>query len=282
MARTSWSTYTRAVVALEKFLKQFQIKTMLPIAPIAIALFVSHMHNQRYAASTIETYGSAIGYVHKLHGLPDPTDNFLVRKAIVGAKKEGNMPDIRLPITFPLLEKLVDALAYSAASSFQRVLFTSMYLLAFAAFLRVGEMALSNNNTENILKWDNLQFNQETGGIRIIFRHYKHSKGRQKILEIRKLNRKCPVKALKDYLELRGSEPGYLFMWPSHKPVTREEFCKGLKAALNFCGLDPSVYTSHSFRIGATCNALSTGHSDAQIREMGRWHSDAFKRYVRL
>jgi len=282
MAKGSWATYQRAITSLDRFLQDFNIENTLPVSPISVALFVAHMHNLHFAPSTIETYISAIGYIHKLHGVADPANNFLVRKAILGAKKESAQPDIRLPITFPLLTKLVTALQHSAESLYERVLYTSMYLLAFAAFLRVGEMAVSNKNITNVLKLGDVKILEETGKIQIIFRNYKHSKGKQTVLEVGQKSVMCPVQALRHYLEARGAQPGSLYVWPSGKTVTRDEFCKNLRVALNFCGLDPSVYTSHSFRIGATCHAVSTGHTDAQIREMGRWHSDAFKRYVRL
>ena len=40
-------------------------------------------------------------------------------------------------------------------------------------------------------------------------------------------------------------------------------------------------YKGHSFRIGAATFAAECGFSDAQIRLMGRWQSDAFRKYIR-
>ena len=48
-----------------------------------------------------------------------------------------------------------------------------------------------------------------------------------------------------------------------------------------FCGLDTSRYKNHSFRIGGACHAADKGYSDAQIRALGRWKSEAFKVYLR-
>ena len=55
-----------------------------------------------------------------------------------------------------------------------------------------------------------------------------------------------------------------------------------LSTALKFCGLDPTRYKGHSFRIGAATHAADKGMSDAQIRTMGRWKSNAFLKYIRL
>jgi hypothetical protein len=42
------------------------------------------------------------------------------------------------------------------------------------------------------------------------------------------------------------------------------------------------MYKAHSFRIGAATHAASRGYSDQDIQIMGRWHSDAFKKYIRI
>ena len=47
------------------------------------------------------------------------------------------------------------------------------------------------------------------------------------------------------------------------------------------CGLNPTQYKGHSFRIGAATLAAESGLSDAQIRLLGRWKSDSFRKYIR-
>ena len=76
---------------------------------------------------------------------------------------------------------------------------------------------------------------------------------------------KCPGIA-------RGGMGGFGIDWY----ITRQ-----LKGALAFCDLDCSSYKSLSVRIGAPSLAAKNGMSDAQIRGLGRWKSDAFKLYIR-
>lgn len=64
-------------------------------------------------------------------------------------------------------------------------------------------------------------------------------------------------------------------------PFQVNHFNSELRRCLAFCGLDPRRYKSHSFRIGAACLAAEKGFSDAQIRALDRWKSDAFKLYIR-
>ena len=55
-----------------------------------------------------------------------------------------------------------------------------------------------------------------------------------------------------------------------------------LRVLFQACGLDTNRFKGHSFRIGAASEAARLGYSDAQIRLMGRWWSDAVRRYIRL
>ena len=66
--------------------------------------------------------------------------------------------------------------------------------------------------------------------------------------------------------------PGPLFRLADGSPVLRAIYIDKLFMAIRYCGLEPSCYNGHSFRIGA----VDAGMSDSQIRALGRWKSDAF------
>lgn len=55
-----------------------------------------------------------------------------------------------------------------------------------------------------------------------------------------------------------------------------------LNRSLRTCGLHPALYKGHSFRIGAASFAADRGMSDAQLRALGRWKSNAFLKYIRI
>ena len=90
------------------------------------------------------------------------------------------------------------------------------------------------------------------------------------------------MKALEDFNFLRGRAVGPLFSTLAGRPYTATATREDLSSVLSFCGLDNKRYKSHSFRIDAASDAALRGFSDAQIRLMGRWHSDAFRQYTRL
>ena len=279
MVKSSWALYERAYQSLEDFRTKFGLPLVMPVPPAILALYVSYLFNNRYASSTIVTYLSAIGYIHNIQGLPDATANFLVQKVLQGVKKSRPTADVRLPITLSALTKIIQAANFCVESFYQRTMFISMLTLAFSAFLRVGEMSVSHGNTCNVLKLPDVQLLEHSTAVCVLFTNYKHSAGRT----ARILSRDSQTaQALRNYLSIRGNTPGYLYIWPSGKPITRIEFTKMFQSCLHFCNLDTSVYKSHSLRIGAACQAASMGYTGTQIRQMGRWHSDAFLKYIRL
>ena len=83
----------------------------------------------------------------------------------------------------------------------------------------------------------------------------------------------CAVRAMQKYLAVRGRKPGPLFTDRFGNAVVRSEFDKVMKRAIVFNRIDPAHFKGHSFRIGAA--SAVAGIPDSQIREMGRWKSDA-------
>ena len=91
----------------------------------------------------------------------------------------------------------------------------------------------------------------------------------------------CPVQLLSEYLHIWRPASGPLFQLSDGSEILRDYFIKQITSAFKFIGLDPKCYKSHNFRIGGALFYAEIGFSDSQIRLMGRWRSDAFKRYIR-
>ena len=69
-----------------------------------------------------------------------------------------------------------------------------------------------------------------------------------------------------------------MFAYHDGTYLTRARLAAVIKRAL------PGEVTlnTHSFRIGGATAACAAGLSDATIKELGRWRSDAYKRYIAL
>ena len=289
ITKGSRRTYERAWKTYVEFSFEFcdSRRSLLPVSVNNLALFISYLSAQKFASSTISTYVSALSYVHKLGNFPDPTKNVLVQKLLTAHSKLHSSPDVRLPITRSVLQHLVLALNHTNSSAFQRLLYQTMFLVAFYGFFRVGELTVKSANLKSLVHVQDLHFqfsNNVVTSATIVIKDFKHNNTRRPFsvfLERAEGATLCPVAYLQRYFSTRGATPGPLFCFADGSPVKTSQFTQQLQQALNFCGLDSTKYKSHSFRIGAASLAAEKGLSDAQIRHLGRWKSDAFKLYIR-
>ena len=81
---------------------------------------------------------------------------------------------------------------------------------------------------------------------------------------------------------MRGSTPSPFFQNAAGATVTKSWFVKEIRARLAECGLHQSNFAGHSFRIGAATTTAMAGVEESTIQILGRWHSAAFLRYVRV
>ena len=88
------------------------------------------------------------------------------------------------------------------------------------------------------------------------------------------------------YNGLRGcsgeSSRSIFFVFKSGVPLSREVLVRKLRQALARSGLDVSLYSGHSFCIGATTTVASVWIEDALIKTLGRWESSAYQLYVKV
>ena len=138
-----------------------------PISAEIICLFVAHLHNSNKAPRTISTYISAIGFIHKILNVPDPSNSFLVSKLISGAYRVKPSFDIRLPITMQILDKLI----------FESSLFKAMYLFTFYTFARIGELTGHDATAYHVIQFGDVSFSGSSPhqSATVTFRKYKHN-----------------------------------------------------------------------------------------------------------
>lgn len=289
MTETSKRGYKKAIDVYKIFLSQyFPSSSVLPLTSESIVLFIAYCKLKNLSFNTISTYISMLNYIQKMSNFPDISKCFVVKKALEGLRKLKAKPDNRLPITPIILEKLIESLSHLRICKFYQVLLKAMFLIAFHAFLRLGE--ITDNGSQN----HNIQFSAITFNIQdkipteieINMQQFKHSVGKScfklNISRNEKRGELCPVQALWEYCMIRGSKIGPLFCFLDGTPIPRSFFSKHLQVALSWANCDTHRYKGHSFRIGAASCAAAMGISDDQIQVMGRWKSNAFKKYIRI
>ena len=164
-----------------------------------------------------------------------------------------------------------------------------MCTIAFFTFLRVGEMTINGKKSSN----PPLQFHQVsklctslhfTKAIKNYFADYKHNYNQRSfsIIVNRQVAGPCPVQYILEYLDQGNHSPGAFFQLRNGEAVSRKTSSLFLSSAIKQCGLDPAQYKGYSFRIGAASHAAALGSTDSQIRVLGRWKSNAFRKYIRI
>ena len=76
--------------------------------------------------------------------IQDPTISFLIRKLLKGCNNLQPNRNCRLPITKDILIKIVNSLNPCIPQHSNRILLKEIFLLAFVAFLRLGEFLIHN------------------------------------------------------------------------------------------------------------------------------------------
>ena len=282
IAPSTQNAYRRTWERFNDFAATVQLSVSLPLQASTVALFIADLVQKGFKPATVASHVSALSYFHKMNSLPDPTAAFFIQKMISSYQKRHPSLDARLPIDKHILKNLVTALGHTCPSVRERMMFQAMYMLAFHAFLRIGEITVHSATQQNPNLLGRHQLALKQSAMSVTFHQFKHSNGQRFTLDIQEgPSGECPIQAMRNYLHFRGNTPGPLFLKAPQVPVTRSAFNTQLRLTLAFGRYPVAEFTSHSFRIGAATTAAAQGMSDAQIRQLGRWKSYAFKKYIR-
>ena len=286
IAPSTRKAYLRSWALFLSFCNSSNFSFSFPCSPILISNFISHLHFQNLSASTITSHISALSYVHKLCSGNDPTHHFVVRKILKGCQQLKKSPDTRMPITKPILLKILSALPETIPDNNNIIILRAIFLLAFHGFFRLGELVVQDKeHVAKVIQRTDLNFVGDQG-VQIRLNYFKHMKNNQPVTILLSPSKDvliCPVRALYIYTSNFNHKSGPSFAFKSGAPVSRAfVVVSNLKSTLTFNGLNPNLYKGHSFRIGAATEAARLGFSENYIQQLGRWHSNAVQRYIRI
>ncbi|XP_048748643.2 uncharacterized protein LOC125660876 [Ostrea edulis] len=153
---------TSTVVAYRRswqLLLSWKTDITFPISVTDICNFIGYLFSSNYSSSSIASHISAVSYVHKVLNVTDPTQAFVTKKIIKGCQALGPTKDTRLPITADILQQLLNALNHTVTQYSLRIMLRALFLLAFHAFLRLGEItAKSVKSSKHLLQRPDISF----------------------------------------------------------------------------------------------------------------------------
>ena len=287
MLDASVATNTKAshevgIKSFESFCSLHSLQPTWPPPSSHITRFVAYLSLAGYKHSTAQTYIAAISFQAKTLYNVDPTDHFIIKKLLQGMLRTRTHKDSRLPITLQLLQRIIPILQTICCNTYETKLFTAAFTLAFHAFLRIGEFALSKGNiAQTILQFQDISL-LHTEVHLIIKRSKTDQLGVGTTLHIPASNCiSCPFVAMHNFLQIHPSKTGPLFTHFGGQPITRYQFVATLTQCLKILGIDSTKYNSHSFRIGAATTLAMQGVGSDTIQAAGRWRSNVFRSYIR-
>ena len=195
----------------------------------------------------------------------------------------GRKPDSRLPITKDLLKIIILCLHCVCNSFCESKLFSSAFSLCFYGYLRVGEISVSNSS-RHVLEFGNVKVLNDCIDLALSSSKTDQT-GVVTTIRVQGQSDKaiCPLVLLTSYLYARPPyHKGPLFCHFDGSPLSRYQVSSVLTKALRILCVDPSRYSTHSFRIEAATTCAMEGVSDEKIMQFGRWKSAAYKSYIRI
>lgn len=278
--------YKQALQCFDTFRTRYNIPLCWPPPLLQITRFVGFLSLNGYSPSTIRLYISGLSFKLKVEANYDITKSFVVQKMISGSHRLYKVKDVRQPITFDILQKLNSSLKYICSSRYETIMFQCAFSLAYAAFLRVSEITITNNvSIDHVISINDVFIDSVNNQLFVYIKFSKTDqtgKSTTLVIQTNSVNDVCPIHTLRAFLCIRPQISGPLFCHLNGNALTRFQFHSVLKKTLQFSDLDVKAYNTHSFRIGAATSAYMAGKSDDEIKCMGRWSSTSFQRYVRI
>ena len=243
--------------------------------------------------SNTSTYGhcknvlSSVKYLHTATGHNFPSSNFGLEATLQGIKRRlKGTPQFVLPIDPIILRRMYSNININNTEDLS--LWCS-FLLAFYCLFRKANVVPKDKNfdPECVLTRGDIKID-EAGRNVLVYVNFSKVNQYQKSFHV------IPIPENDDpaldlfrhirYLFSRVIVPDTspAFMYTKKNFITYRSFTSRLKQLLAKSGLDPALYSGHSFRRGGASYLYGIGGSTLMVQVLGDWASQIFTRYLFL
>lgn len=280
--KVQWKTYIKFCL--------FYNFDLVPVSAENLSLFAQFLARSFVSPSTIKNYISGAKLLHIIMQVDTKAfETYEFKLTIKGiTRRLKHMPRQASPITPALLlqfRKFLDLNNPADAS------YWSLFLTAFFAMARKSNLVPASKNSFDPEK--QLSRSRVLVGEDCLLVIWSWAKNIQKgdrmhkmpLLSIRQ-SPLCPVLAYKNMCSLvkvGNNQPAFSVpAGKGHVPITYSQFNRKLKHLVSLCGLNPDVFSTHSFRRGGATYAFQADVPETLIQLQGDWASDCYKRYLKM
>lgn len=251
-----------------------------------VCAYIELLAERVRSPATIKNYVSALSATYARMGLSSqPFSHIRVRRAILAIDKtHRHMPTPASSVSPHLLKSVIQALRPHRLYATLKFLFIAMYMSLLRQSNFVSQTVRNFDPTRQLTKRD---VKITDGGLLIQIKweknHQSLTGSNSIILPHTNDSFICPVQAYTDMLAAsprpRSCDP--LVCFRDRNNLTVGFVRKVWRATLTRIGEDPRCYTLHGLRRGGTTFLASTSKAArSELKEVGRWKSNVYRRYI--
>ena len=229
----------------------------------------------------------SLKFVHAALGHPFPSSSFSVDTTLQGLKRRL----ARTPFQVLPIDPTVLRLMYSKINPRKKedLALWCSYLVAFYCLFRKANCVPENSRYDatKILTRENISIDKNERKVYIYVGFSKTNQYRKKdrCIPIPENDDPCldlfrHVEQLFSLVEEPQTAPA--FTYGHGKFITYDMFTRRLKQLLSTSGLNPDLYSGHSFRRGGASFLFSVGATQLMVQVLGDWSSMVYTRYLFL
>ena len=278
-------TYNSAQKSYLQFCNLFSL-IPIPASEQTLLRYIAHI-SPSVGPQSIHVYLAAIRTMHITQGFDSPPTNTpRISLAIKGLLSSAPPPKQKTPLTFDILNSIHSILP----SDFDSLATWACMTFTFFACLRAGEItpSLPLEPGQSPPLVSHLSFGTTNHGqnfAQLIIPRTKTSP--HGITAIVGCTGKpvCAWCAMVQYLNCRHiSNPKHvhtpLFILSNNSFIHKQYLVNRTRSFIATIGLNPDIFTGHSFRVGAATQASMNLMPEFHIQQLGHWKSNAYKTYI--
>ena len=259
----------------------------MPSTTETLSLYTQFLSRTFRSVQSIKNYISGIKTMHMLLGYStDSINDFMINLGLRGiARLQPHCVKQAEAITPAILLSIYSVLDMADKHD---VVYWCLFLFAFFLFARKSNLVpTTNKDLQNKLFLCRKDVQMFNGYLIINMRWSKTIQFGERILQTPLIEIPgsvlCPVNAFTIMCsKVKANSDDPLFTLPHKKYIFYKDFQRKLKYLIKKIGLNPDMFSSHSFRRGGATHAFRSKVPADLIQLHGDWKSDAYKKYLSL